>query len=236
MEFIPKVVAQTFDELATPTIPFTPPEGSITPVPIEGPSISLNTDQFSIAVSENIDIDIEVDTADQTIQKIELQITFDPELLAVTDASSIDTGIQINFLADQFTVTENQVSIQNGIITVKAETENPTSLSSEKVAQITFIGKKEGIGEVVIVKSSSSLLTANNTDILEFTNSINITVTNQEILPSITPSTVFPTKLPDNALIGPLDSSVWFVLATLLIGSGFFLRSLAKRKKNDDYL
>lgn len=241
MDLIQKAKAQTLDEIASPTIPFTPPTGvTVTPtvtVAPQGPSISLNTQQFVIGVSEKIKIQVVINTKGTEIKEYSFQITFNPELLEIVDAEPGIANTQIDFTDTLFDQDVNVASQQTGIITLTAKSDTQTvTITDRVVAEFELTGKKEGLSQVALVRDNSALIDANSTDILESTNELSVTVSTSTAVtptPSTGGATVFPTSLPENALFdGSLGPQL--VFAILLILSGLYIvksRDYAKKKR-----
>ena len=237
MDLFPRVLAQTLDEIASPTIPFEPPGGgSITPTPtaLQGPSISLSTQQLAINVGSSIKIYVSINSKGTELGEYAFQITYDPALLQIVDADVSQAGSQIKVIDNLFQVQENTVSQSTGIITFRAKSSTiTTTYTDRQVAEIELIGLKEGLGQVSLNKTNSMLLDNNSTDILEAVNSISVTVTKEQ--QQITPlPSAFPSKLPDNALIDEIGAPRALMLGILLIATGLYIfryRTYAGKKR-----
>jgi hypothetical protein len=238
MDLFPKALAQTLDEIASPTIPFTPPPGggTVTPTPTAptGPSISLSTSQFTIGINERIKIQVIINTKSTEIKEYGFQITYDPTLLLLVDADSTQSGTQITIVDSFFDITENSGTQATGIINLKAVSDQGSITFTDRVvAEFEFTGIKEGLGEVALNRQNSLLLNNNSTDILESVNSLSVTVTQQGQPTTPTPS-LLPSVLPENALIDEIGTPRAIMLGLLLIASGIYLfryRSRAKSKR-----
>ncbi|MBW7953804.1 MAG: cohesin domain-containing protein [Candidatus Dojkabacteria bacterium] len=233
MNIIQSAQAQTLDEIASPTIPFDPPGGAVTPTTVTGPSITMTTDQFGIGIGQNMTVDIVIDSKSQEISSYNVQIVYNPNLLEVVDAQPAVSNTQIAYLDNFFEVDENSVNQANGVINLKASSpQGGASFSNRSVARITFKGKQLGLGQVEVNKNNSSLQTLNSTDILQYTNSLSITVSDSSVTVTptiITSGTAFPTRLPNNSITGDIGGPAGLVLGLLLISLG----ALTLRKISD---
>ncbi|KXK25856.1 MAG: Cohesin domain protein [candidate division WS6 bacterium OLB20] len=240
MDLFPAVQAQGLDDVAVPTIPFNPPggTGSPTPTAVSGPSISLSTDQFGIATGQTIEVDIVIDTRGQEVQEFNVQITYNPQLLEVVDAEPGTPNTQISYLDTFFIAETNQASTASGIINLKgASDQGAASISGRSVATIEFRAVQEGLGQVEIIKNNSSLVSSNNTDILQSVNSVSITVSDSTgtvtPLPTGGGGTLFPTQLPKNDLASDLGGGAGLFLGALFISFGILLiRKIAYARRN----
>lgn len=231
MDLFPRAQAQGLDDVAVPTIPFVPPGGSASPTPtaVSGPSISLATDQFGIASGQTIDVNLVIDTRGQEVQEFTIQVTYNPQLLEVIDAEPGTPNVQIEFLDTFFEVETNQASEASGIINLKASSsQGAASISGRAVAKIEFRSLQEGLGQVEVIKNNSSLVTTNNTDILQNVNSVSITVSDSSSTPTPLPTdgvgpSLFPTQLPKNDLASDLGGGTGLFLGVLFISFGVLL-------------
>jgi hypothetical protein len=226
MDLIPRVLAQTVDEVASPTIPFVPPGGtSGTPVPsvITGPNISLSTTQFSIGVGEKIKIVVSLDTKAVEIKEYAFQITFDPTKLQIVDEDTTQAGTQIKYTDTNFFATvENSAAQTTGIITLHAKSsQGSITYSGRAVAEFELVGLSESLSQVSISKPNSFMLNNNSTDILESVNTLSVTVAKETS--QFTPTPSGPSHLPDNALIDDIGMPRAIILGMLMIVSGLYI-------------
>lgn len=250
-----KVFAQV-DGVASPTIPFTAPGSPTTPTPTAiysdagtEPSISLNTPSSSLAIGEKTIVQIIIDTNLEPINKYSVQILYNPTLLKITDFDPSTPTTEIDFQDTFFDAMINDVSLQQGIITLSAE--NPTgstSITDRVVAEFEIEAVSSGFAELTFSMDNTMLLDDHSVDILESTNelelilggttgedegpiieddeTITVVPTNEIPLPSQTPSTA----LPDN-LRGP---TVILVGVTLILAGSYLykLRDSHANQKN----
>lgn len=223
MNLIQIAQAQDLDEIASPTIPFEPIGGNTpTPSVVVGPSISLQTQQLGIGVGEKIKVQVVINTRGKEVKAYGFQITFNPEFVSVQDANINVANIQVDFKDTFFTPSENIANSQNGTISVKASAAGSATITDRVVVEFELLGLKEGLSQVEIVKTNSSLTDSNNLNILESTNSLAITVSKQgQPTTNPTPS-VFPTRTPGTALINDVTDRTLFV-GLLLISAGLVL-------------
>lgn len=254
--FLSKVYAQV-DGVVSPTIPFTPP-GSITPTTagpttaVVGPSISLTSEETTLEVGTTSKIQVVIDTQLQPISQYSIQILFSPEFLRVVDFDDSTDSIEIDFRDTFFNSTINEVSQQQGIITISAE--NPagsSSITSRVVAEIQVEALKAGFAEVSIGRENSNLLTSGSADILQNTTTVEfvigggggtgptIVIPSTSINPnvSVLPSSdiPLPSRTPDTAITDNLRAPAALILGVILISMGSYfikLRNTNESKKN----
>lgn len=254
--FLSKVYAQV-DGVASPTIPFTPP-GSITPTTagpttaVLGPSISLTSEETTLEVGTTTKIQVVIDTQLQPISQYSIQLLFSPEYLRVVDFDDSTDSIEIDFRDTFFDETINEVSQQQGIITLNAE--NPagsSSITNRVIAEIEVEALKAGFAEVSIGRENTNLLTPGSTDILQTINTVEFVIgggggtepttaiptvsTNPNI--SVLPSSEIPlpSRTPDTAITDNLRAPAALILGVILISMGSYfikLRNTDAIKKN----
>lgn len=252
--FLKKVYAQV-DGVASPTIPFSPP-GSITPTTagpttaVLGPSISLSSDQTSLEVGTISKIQVTIDTQLQPISQYSIQLLFSPEFLRVVDFDDSTDSIEVDFRDTFFDATINEVSQQQGIITINAE--NPvgsSSITSRVIAEFEVEALKAGFAEVSFGRENTNLLTSGSADILQNTNTIEFVIGGGTGPTSVVPSTsinpnvsigptsdiILPSRTPDTAITDNLRAPAALILGVLLISMGSYfikLRNTDASKKN----
>lgn len=253
--FLSKVYAQV-DGVASPTIPFTPP-GSITPTTagpttaVLGPSISLTSEETTLEVDTISKIQIVIDTKLQPISQYSIQLLFSPEYLRVVDFDDSTDSIEIDFRDTFFDSTINEVSQQQGIISISAE--NPAGVSSitnRVIAEVQVEALKAGFAEVTIGRENTNLLTSGSVDILQNTTKVEFVIggggtgptstfpsptinPNATILP--TSEVVLPSRTPDTAITDNLRAPAALILGVMLISLGSYfikLRNTDESKKS----
>ncbi|MBN1331449.1 hypothetical protein JW978_01020 [Candidatus Dojkabacteria bacterium] len=223
---IQKVKAQGADTLASPTFPFNPPGGTITPTPTpvaDQNSITIETDSTQITTGENIKVRIAIDSQAEELGSFSITISFDPEYMKVLDSDLTLSGVQIDFIDSVFEATTNTANNSTGIITLKGEVaEGEETSLARTVAEIEFTALKAGTSEVKLIESSSSLVSTQGTDVLEETNSLNFNISLQTATTTndteTTTITIPKTGIYDNPaylsiLIGILLVAIGIILA-----------------------
>jgi len=238
MDLITIAKAQGADEIASPTIPFTPPTGgtavpSVSVVPT-GPRISLESFSTSVAVGQKIKVSVIIDTQGTPIKEFTFQVTFDPLLWQIIDTDPATSNIEITYKDTYFLAKTNSASQALGTINVNGSTEQePRSVTNRIVAEFELQALRTGFAQINLVKENSLLVNANSLDILQSTNNLSITITEIGVtisgVPSGTPG-VLPSKTPDTALIDDLAQPSSILIGAFLIAAGFYL--LRRRKNN----
>lgn len=251
--FLRRVYAQV-DGVASPTIPFTAP-GNATPTPVigpsdpaTGPSISLNSEVTNLNVGERAQIEVVIDTQLQPISQYSIQILFNPERLRVVDFNPDTDIIEVDFQDTFFDSIINEVSKQQGIITISAE--NPAgsaSITGRTVAVFEVEALNAGFAELTFEKQNTMLLNSSSVDVLATTNTVEFVVggTGGETTPVATPqpeTTILPTssiplpsRTPDTALPDNLRAPSALILGVILVVAGSYLyklRGTNAHKKN----
>jgi len=244
MNFLLSRVYAQVDGVASPTIPFTAP-GNVTPTTVgpttsvTGPSISLNTEVTILEVGEKAKVQIVIDTELQPVNQYSVQILFNPEHLRVVDFDLSTDIIEIDFRDTFFNTIINEVSQQQGIITLSAE--NPVgsaSITDRVVAEFEVEALSAGFAELTFNEQNTMLLDASSVDILESTNTVefviggaggNVTpVVTQEPGTTLQPtsSIPLPSRTPDTALPDNLRAPAVLLLGVMLITAGSYLYRL----------
>jgi len=228
--------AQGADDLTSPTIPFTPPVGPLTPVPTEivtGPSIQLQTNVVSVKKGEKALIEVVVYTNRQEIKSFKFKVKYDPTVLKVVDTDGTKSGTQINYQNTFFDQKSNSVNESNGEITLEAGSDQgTTTVTSRVVASFEVEGLKEGSSQISIVKADSNLISYLNADILQTVNSVVLNVSNQSIVITHGPTKITPSKVtPKTGIIDDLGYSNALIIGAVLVACGIYL--FKKRKSND---
>lgn len=253
MDFFLRRVHAQVDGVASPTIPFAPP-GNVTPTtagpttPVIGPSISLNTDVTNLNVGEKATIEVVIDTQLQPINQYSVQILFNPENLRVLDFDDSTDTIDIDFLDTFFDPVINEVSQQQGIITLSAE--NPvgsSSITDRVVAQFEVEALKAGFTELTFNEQNTMLLDASSVDILQSTNTVEFVVAGgADVPPTIvttdqpaisvipTSSILLPSRTPDTALPDNLQGPIALVLGVILMAAGGYIYRLRGTHANKE--
>lgn len=171
------------DASAGPTYPY---EGPFNPPPGGGGSegeaaITLSAnDSGSLEIGDEFTLDITINTFDNEVDTYTVVITYDAEMLEVSDADSASSGTQINYLNSIFPSTENSVAVSGstGTITISGDASDPLAFS-RRIAEVTFTARASGNSNIAVVRAQSNVLTADGTDILVDTGSESITVQQQ---------------------------------------------------------
>lgn len=253
MDFFLRRVHAQVDGVASPTIPFAPP-GTVTPTtsgpssPVVGPSISLNTDITNLNVGEKATIEIVIDTQLQPINQYSVQILFNPENLRVIDSDDSTDTVDIDFLDTFFDPVINEVSQQQGIITLSAE--NPvgsSSITDRVVAQFEVEALKAGFTELTFNSQNTMLLDASSVDILQSTNTVEFVIAGgAEVTPTMitgeptvtvlpSSSIPLPSRTPDTALPDNFQGAIALIMGVILMSAGGYiyrLRGTHADKKN----
>lgn len=243
MNLIAKVKAQGLDAYVSPTIPFIPPVGPtspvgtiVTPVP-SVPYIMIESSFNSVTPGQKFTVQVKVHTQGTPIQGFKFLINYDPALLRVVDADSDTAGMQINYLNtffsdDQHLVEETE---DNGDIFIVASATETTTISDISVAIVEFEAVGEGFAEVTVVKDESALVTANSTDILEHTNSLDFIISESTTLPTNTPTeqngTIYPSIIPGSALDDVIGTKGSIIVGALLVSVGILIIKSIKNAK-----
>lgn len=243
--FLSKVYAQV-DGVASPTIPFTPP-GNMTPTPVgpstivTGPSITLSSESTILQIGEKAKIQITIDTQLQPISQYSIQILFSPEYLKIVDFDDSTDTIEIDFRDTFFDSTINEVSQQQGILTLSAE--NPvgsSSITNRVVAEIEVEALKAGFAEVSVGRENSNLLSPNSTDLLQSTSNAEFVIgggggpitdtpivsQNPNFTIAPTSEIALPSKTPDTAITDNLRAPAALILGVFLISMGSYFFKL----------
>src|SRR3972149_9996348 len=184
--------AQGADDITSPTIPFTPPGGSITPttsaVPT-GPRISLESFTTSVTVGQKAKVSVVIDTQGVPIREFTFQVTYDPLLFQIVDTDLTTSNLEITYKDTYFLAKTNTSSQQLGTINVTGSTDlEPRAITNRIVAEFELQALRTGIGQINLVKENSLLVNANSLDILQSTNNLSITITEIGVTISGVPS------------------------------------------------
>lgn len=255
--FLWRVEAQV-DGIASPTIPYTPPDGNpeLTPTPQpEGPYITVLIDKPTIGLGDTATVTVRVDSHGQQISQYTVELLFDPNVIKVTDAQPIDAEIQVNSLETTFSVIGNQVAQNTGIISFSARNDSGTlSLTNKPVFNFQIEGLEDGFSDIKIDTGRSSMINAGSVNILQNTNDASVTVDSSitnvtipptsipigpspTIDPNITQTPIIPTTTlipipsgtPDTAIGGSLATAVSVTFGALLIIAGGYIRKSRKQ-------
>ncbi len=222
------------DDFVSPTIPFVPPNGAITPTPNTntGPSILLESSVVSVKKGEKAKVRIVIFTDAQEVKEFSFQIEYDKSLFSIVDGDTQTAGTQIPYTNNFFLANVNSVDQDSGEIVFKATALSGTApITNRVIAEFEVLSLVEGVSEFKIIKNSSSLVNSNNINILNLTNSINITVSGTTVYtsPSLTPKpTIKPTLVgggdvtPKTALGDDFGNIASVVLGAFLVFAGFY--------------
>ena len=248
MNLIRKVYAQV-DGVASPTIPFTRPgdtQPTAAPRPtdpvISGPTISLTAEKTELLVGERTKVQIIIDTELQPISQYAIQLLYSPEYLRVIDFDVTTETIEVDFRDTFFDPTINEVSQQQGIITISAE--NPvgsSSITNRVIAEIEIEALRTGFAEISYGEQNTMLLNASSIDILQSKNDVafviggegmptNVTTSPPQLTVQPTSSILVPDRTPDTALSDDLKAPIALLLGILLVSTGSYIYKL--RGKN----
>lgn len=248
MDLLTIVKAQGADDYVSPTIPFIPPTGTVTPSVTQvvvGPSISLESNYLTLKKGEKAKIKVVIFTNSKEVRAFSFKIEYDASLFKVVDANSSVAGTQIPYSNTFFKEKSNSVTISNNVGKIEFQAESSTGLSpitNKVVSEFEVEALALGTGKFEVTKSGSSLVNSESTNILVNTNILSLTVGNQTvtIVPTITvtatPSNNVTTtpkisKTPNTALSDDIGNIGTVLLGALLIVSGFYL---FKKKRNYD--
>lgn len=244
MNFLLSRVYAQVDGVASPTIPFTAP-GNVTPTTVgpttsvAGPSISLNSDVTNLNVGEKAKVQIVIDTQLQPINQYSIQILFNPEHLRIMDFDPATPTIEIDFRDTFFNTIINEVSQQQGIITLSAE--NPVgsaSITDRVVAEFEIEALSPGFAELTFNEQNTMLLDASSIDILQSTNTVEFVIggTGENVTPVVseqpgttvspTSSIPLPSRTPDTALPDNMRAPAALIFGVVLIAAGSYLYRL----------
>jgi hypothetical protein len=241
--FLLNVKAQV-DGVASPTIPFNPP-GNVTPSvgpssTVVGPNVSLKTDKPKLQVGEKTVIQVVIDTQLKPISQYSIQILFSPDYLKVADFDPTTNTIEVDYRDTFFDATINEVSQQQGIISITAE--NPvgsSSITNRVVAQFEVEALKVGFAELNFGEENTMLVNSSSEDILVSTNTVDLiiagesevtttpstsTTPNTSVLP--TSDVPLPSSTPDTALPDGLRSPLILTMGLVLVALGGYLYRL----------
>ena len=253
MDFFAKVNAYEPDEVAKPTIPFTPP--SLTSTPSVNPTIGftstpaptgskiyLESPKAQVGINEKFLVQVRIDTNGKAIKSFKFNIKFDPQYFQITDADPAVPNVQVSYKDTFFISQLNEVDTATGSITVSGSTDEGTAtISGRNVADFELTSLKEGFTQIQLQQAFSSLLDANNTDLLKEVKSISITIATNPIptTTTTTSTTIIPTvvvsgTLPRNGIFDEIGAANAFISGALLIAAGAFMIRLQRhaRKKN----
>lgn len=192
MDLFTLVKALGADDFVSPTIPFVPPNGGITPVPTVvtgGPSISLESNVISIKKGEKAKIKVVIFTEAKEIKGFTLKISYNPELFKIIDANANVSGVQVSYGNTYFLESENIVKTEEGAIYLKASSDTGTSaITNRVVAEFEAEALTKGIGNFQVIQNQSSLINSRNENILKTVNGVNVTVGDITVYTSVTPS------------------------------------------------
>jgi hypothetical protein len=226
------------NDVVSPTIPFVPPAVVYTPTPVAsgGPSIILTSHVVTLKKGEKAKVQIVINTAEQEIKEFSFKIAYDKQLFSIVDADSATTGIQIPYANNFFKIKTNLVDPVAGTIEIKAAAASGTApVTNRIIAEFEVLGLSEGVGEFKIDKNSSTLVNANNVNILNSVASVNVTVSTGTVLSSPTP-TALPTVsslTPKTALADDIGGVGSMVLGAFLVIAGIYF---LKKKREYDIL
>ncbi|MEI7962036.1 MAG: cohesin domain-containing protein [archaeon] len=235
------------DDIVSPTIPFIPPNGGITPTPIVetgGPSISLETSVISIKKGEKAKIRVVISTDSEEIKEFSFVISYNKALFKVVDGDSGKLGLQIPYSNNYFLTKTNEVNEGAGNLTFKAASSDTGTapINNRVIAEFEVEALSDGVGEFSITKQGSSLIDSSNTNILKISNSINISVSTNTVLTSPTKSptarpTIKPTMVgggsitPRTGISDDLGTFGSIMLGAIFVVVGFYF---LKKKKDYD--
>jgi len=224
------------DDLTSPTIPFTPLSGSLTPMPSEvvsGPSILLKTNVVSLKIGEKATVEVIIFTNKQEIKSYKFKIKYDKTALKVLDADNNVVGTQIYYQNTFFDQRANTVNDQGEILFEAGSDVGTTTITSRVVASFEVEALKEGSYQMELVRNDSKMINYLNTDILQGVNSIVLNVSNQVIVTTKVPSgSITPSDItPRTGFLDDMGYTNAVIIGTLLIISGIYL--FKKKKKND---
>ena len=175
MPLINKVYAQS-----APTFPYDGPferPGSQT-TGDEG-TIRLISQTQTVQVGSTITADIKIESQEAELVSYTIFITYNPQLLEVTDSDLAKTGVQIDFIDTLATEQTNTVDATNGTIRIVGQIQGSAQSVNRIIGRISFKGKASGASIVSINKGASSLIDSDNKNILTSTTTLNFTVTGE---------------------------------------------------------
>jgi hypothetical protein len=232
MNILSKVKAQVIDAVASPTIPWEPPTGptkppvqTVTPT-LSGPYITIGTNTREAGLNQKFTIEVKINTDGQEISSYQFLITYNTSLLRVVDSNPATPSKEINFLDTFFLPTEQTINeTDTGSVFVSAEAESGTAtISNSTVATIEFETLAEGFANIAVDKEGSTLINANETDILQSVNTIDITISSSVALPTPTQSgAIFPSRTPNTGIMDTFGSQSSILAGVVLITAGFFI-------------
>ena len=134
----------------------------VEPEPTEPPPtarVFVEPDRVQVFAGHTELTSIGVET-DAAVFQIALQLAFDPQIVAVVDASPEEDGVQIELnptLVEQgITVVDNEVNNESGLIELalqKSWPDMPIEVNAG-LATITWLGLNEGIAEVTLAEAT----------------------------------------------------------------------------------
>ncbi len=250
LNLVPKVGAQSTDGDIQPTF------GSITGVDTPGTtaSITLTADNTTVAIGNNVNVDVEIKTGTFAIGEYRIIVDFDPTKLAVVDADPATPGTQIAYFDVVFSVsTGDNITSAAGRVTLIAKAPTSSALTvNRKVARITFQAQAQGSTTVRTVTGAtgSQLINQNGVAIATNVNSVTLNLSNQAATSSL-PTTITTTQvstpastsmatstgggsdnepiIPDTALPDDIVAIFSALLGISLLGLGVLLRRSRKR-------
>lgn len=218
------------DDLTSPTIPFTVPVGSITPVPsgISGPSIILSTNIVTLKKDDTAKIEVTIFTDRKEVNSYKFSIKFNSSILKVIDADPNTAGTQIAY-SDTFFDKKTNIVSDTGLISFEAVAPDKgvSSITNSVRASFNVQAIQDGASLIELVKADSALVDSTGSNILNSVNSVSINVSSQTVSQTPTPSVITP----KTGLLDDLGYSNAIIIGALLIITGIYL---FKKKDNDD--
>lgn len=218
------------DDLTSPTIPFTVPVGSITPVPsgISGPSITLSSNIVKLKKGDTAKIEVTIFTDRKEVNSYKFTIKFNSTILKVIDSDTATAGTQISYSDTFFDKKTNNVT-DTGVIVFEAVAPDKgvSSITNSVRAYFNVEALQDGTSLVEVIKSESSLIDSTGANILNSVNSLSLNVSNQTVSVTPTPSVITP----KTGLLDDLGYTNAVVIGALLIITGIYL---FKKRDSDD--
>ncbi len=194
-------------------------------------SVSLNSTDTNFSIGSEFEIAVRISSGTAEISSYSIKVEFDSDYIQVVDTDLEESGVQIAYTHDDFSLLENTANNSTGSIIIRAETSSPEEVN-KAIASITFRAVAEGQTDIEVIKQESSLVNDVSTNILEESSSLSVSLGDNVVSPV---ETIEDPVLPDGTVSSlpksdlPFTGIIFIILGLIFIYIGFSLRRKFER-------
>jgi hypothetical protein len=194
-------------------------------------SINLASTSTTFSVGSEFEVEVRVNSGATAISSYSIKIEFDSDYVQVIDMDLEESGVQIAYLHEDFSLLENTANNSTGSIIIRAQTSSPEEVN-KAIANITFRAVAEGQTQIEVKAQESSLVNDTSTNILEESSSLSVSLGDEAV--SVV-ETIEDPVLPDGEISSlpksdlPFTGIVFIILGLIFIYVGFSLKRKFER-------